>query len=253
MITLPFAIHGIKKYGKNIGRIFVISKRRLTNNVEWIPENSYPFSFKDVAFEIFQNAHETRAYLADKNNRTGWIYQQLLKLYAQKVKPDLSENTLMLDSDTIFLNPVAFQREDGSPCFNIGAEYHPPYFAHMDRFLPGLKRVHGESGITHHMLFQRPVLEDLFELVESYHKLPFWKAFIRCIDRKEIYGAGCSEFEIYFNFIKLRSQNWATRLLRWTNVSKFTLLKIAQRRGYHYLSLHAHMRAGKPRARPEEL
>ena len=103
----------------------------------------------------------------------GWYYQQLLKLYALYAIPKISSNVLCLDSDTVFLNPVSFISEEGGSLFNPGYEYHKPYFEHIARFVPGLKKVYPKySGISHHMLFQKPIMDDLFADVEKKHGIP---------------------------------------------------------------------------------
>jgi len=47
--TLEYCIKGIKKNVKNIRRIIVVSKSKLTDNAEWFDEALYPFSYPEVA------------------------------------------------------------------------------------------------------------------------------------------------------------------------------------------------------------
>ena len=56
-----------------------------------------------------------------------------------------------------------------------------------------------KSGVSHHMMFQKQYLTELFELVQQNHNMDFWKAFINCIDPAAFSGA--SEYEMYFNFM----------------------------------------------------
>src|SRR5690606_24399663 len=104
---------------------------------------------------------------------------------------DISSNVLIVDADVVFYRPVAFTDENsGAGLYNPAEEYYRPYFLHMARLLPGLKRVYSQySGISHHMLFQLCLLKDLFSMVEEHHQMPFWQALCRCIDPKEINGS----------------------------------------------------------------
>jgi Family of unknown function (DUF6492) len=172
----------------------------------------------------------------------GWYYQQLLKLYAPFVIPDLSPNVLVLDSDTFFLNPVKFINTANGGLYNVGKEYVPLYFKHADQLTGGLvkKKYRKYSGVTHHMLFQKPVLEDLFKVVEDVHQIEFWKAFCLCVD--SIHYSGASEYELYFNFVLSRTDQVEIRQLKWKNVRKIGLINKSRKIGYHYISCHSYSR-----------
>ncbi len=234
--TLELCIKGIRKYGKDVRRIIVVSPTRLTNSAEWFPERNYPFSIRDVVIEIFNGDIErAESYLKDKNNRSGWFYQQLLKLYAPFVIPGISSNVLMLDADTIFLNRVEFMTDWGEPLYNVGTEYHKPYFAHAKRLLPGFKKVFQEySGIVHHMLFQKSVLEDLFRMIEGEP----WKAICHCVDKNEIFGSFFSEYELYFNYVFLHAFKGKIRSLKCKNVRTLKNLKTYKKQKFVYVSCH---------------
>jgi hypothetical protein len=131
--------------------------------------------------------------------RANWYLQQLIKLYAVSVVPNISEKILIVDADTFFIKPTTFI--DGNKMLlNYGMENNEPYFNHMKKLHSSLVKIHpGKSGVTHHMLFDRTILKGLFNLVEDYHKKDFWKAFLDCINVNEAFS-GASEYEIYFNY-----------------------------------------------------
>jgi hypothetical protein len=240
--TLDLCISGIKKNGRNIRNIFVISPERLTYNAGWFDEKNYPFTQFDIALEIFQDESAAWAYLASPQSRIGWIYQQLLKLYAPLIIPNISSNVLVLDADTIFLNPVSFQGPSGEGLYNPGWEYTYTYFEHAQRLIPWFRKIFANfSGISHHMLFQRPVIDDLFSTIESYHQVEPWKALCRCISQKDIFVA-LSEFEIYFNFVFARSDQMRVRQLRWENITSLKAIHKYRKAGYHYVSCHHYAR-----------
>ncbi|MDE3045945.1 MAG: hypothetical protein KGJ02_04805 [Verrucomicrobiota bacterium] len=218
--TLELCIRGIRENGENVRRIIVISKEPATSSAEWFDEANYPFSPEDLALEIFHgDAEAAHTFLTAPNTRIGWIYQQFLKLYAPLVIPDISSNVLILDSDVIFLKPLAFMDAKRQPYFTVGTNYTKEYFEHAAKLLPGLRRANlNYSGIVHHMLFQRPIIDDLFHLISLQHHTEPWKAICRCIDQAEVYKSCLSEYEIYFNFVSLRTSQKTIRHIRWTEV-----------------------------------
>lgn len=242
--TLDLSIEGIANHIENRRRIIVVSAQKLTENAEWFDESLYPFSKKDVAMEIFRGDHAVaHQYISRSDSRIGWIYQQLLKLYAPFVIPDISSNMLVVDADTIFLRDINFFDKYGRSLYNPGIDRHKPYFKHAERLLPGFTRVFPRySGISHHMLFQRPVLEDLFNMIRSVHNTDPWRALCRCIDLKEVMDAGISEYEIYFNFAFARTKQVRLRFLKWKEMI-FNREQIYEREqeGYHYVSCHNYL------------
>lgn len=226
LLTLEQCIEGIKTNGRNLRRIIVLSKEPMTRNAEWFSEDMFPFSKRDIALELFRgDLQAAEGFLAFPQTRIGWIFQQLLKFYAPFVIPNISSNVLILDSDVIFLKKVKFINSDGEPYFIPGTEYLPQYFEHASLLLPGIRRVHPkQSGIAHHMLFQKPVLVDLFQLVEERHQMPMWKALCRCVDHKEVYLASMSEYEIYFNFIQLRTKQTHINPAKWAEIPSLKLV-----------------------------
>lgn len=243
--SLDLCINGIKKNCKQIRRVIVVSPERYTKKAEWYDEKKYPFSKFDIALYLNGgDADQAKQYKEEPHSRLGWYYQQLLKLYAPFIIPGISSNVLILDADTIFLRPVQFIGENGGGLYNPGTEYFEFYFEHLDRLLPGYKKLYSHySGISHHMLFQRPVLKDLFSQVENQHRVEFWKAFCNCVEAKYIRAAGASEYEIYFNFVFARTDQVQIRELKWFNMpsvdalGKFDLSRYRQE-GYHYVSCH---------------
>lgn len=241
--TLNLAIEGIRKNGKNIRRIIVVSAKKLTDLAEWFDETAYPFTKKDIALTIF-NDDRVRAekYIGAPDSRIGWIYQQFLKLYAAFVIPDISSNVLVVDADTIFLNETEFMDDAGNPLFNPGSEFITVYFEYGAKLLPGFKKIYKNySGISHHMLFQRPILEDLFQLIQLVHNIEPWRAMAQCLDHNHLYSSALSEYELYFNFV-MRGKQGKIRFLKWENMTFNEQNIKAYRHGrFHYVSCHVWM------------
>jgi hypothetical protein len=129
----------------------------------FIDESILPFDLKDVG------------KLLGNDQRAGWYFQQMAKLYFPFAYPSCLSRYLVVDADTIFLNPCRFI-DDSKVIFNIGTEFHRPYFRHMSRVHPNFRKLISYSGITHCMLFDKIWVEELFTVVESYHNdATFWR------------------------------------------------------------------------------
>lgn len=245
--TVDLAIDGIRKNGKNIGNVYVISEHQLTNNAIWIPESIFPFNRKDVALAIaHDNIGLATQLLNSPQSRVSWIFAQLMKLYAPVVIKNVSPNVLIIDADTIFLNPVEFMDEHGNPYYNVGTENHQPYFVHAAKLLDEpytIKKVFPHySGICHHLLMQRPVTEDLFARIEAKSGMPAWKTMCHYVLLSEFYGSAMADYEIYFNYLFARTDQAKIRPLKWSNFHLNTR-EIDRHRnlGYHYVSCHTYM------------
>ena len=236
-------IESIKKHCLNVNRIIVVSPYRFTSNAEWFDERLFPFTKWEVAYYLNQHDLDgTNSFLKKNLCRVGWYYQQLLKLYASFIIPNISSNLLIVDSDVIFLNPVDFLNSINGGLYNVGTEFHIPYFTHAKKLIPGFARNNlNFSGITHHMLFQRAVLEDLFSIVEKTHNMDFWKAFCLLVDPAHRDFSGTSEYEIYFNFALSRSDQINIRPLKWDNSHDVEKIQEYQKANYHYVAFHDYL------------
>lgn len=179
-----------------------------------IDENIFPFKMTDIAHYFAQHL--------GKNNRNGWYFQQLIKLYAGFVIDDILDTYLVLDADVFLLKPLEFYK-DSKFIFTIGNEEHIPYFRHMQSLHPSFQKVIKPSGISHHMIFNKKYIEEIFKIVENKHNKPFWRAFIECVEEHKNHSiffqeSGASEYELYFNYmIKYHNDSILIRKLNWTN------------------------------------
>lgn len=241
--TLDLCIDGIKENCKNIGRVIVVSSVKLSDKCEWFDEKEYPFNVQDVIKAIGKGDQaKSEKYFETHYRPPGWYFQMLLKLYAPFVIPGISSNVLVLDADTIFMNPVEFLNESygGLFCYST-LRAKKRYLNHASRVLPGYKRVYPKVySVCHHMLFQRAILKDLFDTVEDYHGTTFWNVFCQCVD---IDGwGGASEYEIYYNFALRKTDQVKLRKLKWKNSGTLELKDQFQLAGYHFVSFHTYMK-----------
>jgi len=155
-----------------------------------IKDDIFPFKLEDIKKYEFIKPRAT------------WYLQQLIKLYTLFVIPGISDRILIVDADTFFLKPTKFIDENDNILFNYASENNEPYFKHMTKMHKSLyKYDSNKSGVVHHMLFDKMILKELFNLIEDYHKKAFWVAFLDCVGlNKDEAFAGASEYEIYFNY-----------------------------------------------------
>lgn len=190
-----------------------------------INENIFPFNRETV-----QNFH-------GELNRNGWYLQQLLKLYAGNVIPNILDKYLVIDSDTFFLKPTFFTFA-GYCLYNYGVEYHKPYFEHMKRLDDGFVKVTNKSGICHHMMFETKYINEIINVVEKKHNKLFYNVFLETVTEKT--GSGASEYELYFNYmLRYNLDKIKIRRLNWANVNK---LNTQNKENFDYVSCHWHMR-----------
>jgi len=179
-------------------------------DVCFIDETIFPFKLESLH----------RYAKSDKSQRNGWYFQQLLKLYAGSIIPNILDRWLVIDADTFFLKPVSFIA-DNKCLYATGVEYWLPYFMHMNRIIPGLGRVdRSKSGICHHMMFEQKFVKEIFDKVEYTFKVPFYEAFMTNVDVSGYEHSGASEYEVYFNYMLTNHrESIQIRPLQWKNVN----------------------------------
>ena len=190
-------------------------------NIIIINEGIYPFTIKTVG-----SFH-------GESKRNGWYLQQLLKLYAGHVIPNILPRYLVIDSDTLFLKPISFIERNMCK-YNYGDQFHSPYFIHMGKLHPSLKRrIPTMSGICHHMMFETEYTNKLFNIIEHYHRDKFYNVFLNKVVEYQLSGA--SEYEMYFNYmLAVHPHKIIVRKLKWENVSTLDNINDNDYISYHW-------------------
>lgn len=195
-----------------------------------ISEKVFPFNINDID------------NILGKSSRNGWYLQQFLKLYAGNIIPGILERYLVIDADTCFLKPTYFITNDNKCIYTTGTEYHEPYFSHMNRLHPSLKKIYPLSGISHHTLFETKIINNLIKMVENYHnnEKSFWELYLENIDPLHHKYSATAENEIYFTYIYLfNNNNIVIRKLKWANVNN---INEYLNKDLDFISVHWYMR-----------
>tara|TARA_B100000787_G_C16176693_1_gene289425 strand:+ start:827 stop:1705 length:879 start_codon:yes stop_codon:yes gene_type:complete len=215
--VLQKAIESIKKYIKGYRRIIVVSNEKLTDTdgVEWFDEKQYPFTVKDMYDYMDKLVPD------EKRRRKVSYINQLIKLYAHKVIPDLLDDILIYDSDIVFIKETFFF-EDDKPLYgnrivsldpyqqylNHHLQLHPSFdFGNKLKINRRLKQSgHFCSGICHHIMYNKEIIQEMINLVEKQHNKLFWKFYLKRVDTrdknhmKHCEPANC---ELYYNYVNL--------------------------------------------------
>lgn len=229
--TLDLCIDSLRTYGQNIGRIVVISSELLTEKAEWFDEKKFPFSKESLIEEIFlSNPFEKRRYPHHPRNQLSALFSQCARLYAPLFIPNLSPNTLILEPDVIFLNPIHFTNELGEPLLSSKGPSAPS--AHALRLLPDLIYGHFRE-MAPFVLLQKPILDDLFSRLKEEP----WKAICHKLDHQKLYENTFSDFGLYGNFALLRTSQAKLEPCKWGQSSSSYNLSRFQKEGFTYVRL----------------
>jgi hypothetical protein len=233
--TLPFVIDGVRKQVKHpIGTIMIVSPdspkiKQLCRrkNCEFVHENTVlPITKKDINYR-------------SKNwDRSGWLYQQLLKMGGTSL--GTQKFFLVIDADTVLIRPHVF-RSGTKNVFYYRNWSQPEYFK-MYKKLLGKKHTSRSSFVTHYMLFEKSKLLRLKKAIEAKHGTRWYSAILRNINRSKQFSF--SEFETYGNFfhanypkdVILKPALNKSLAMSASQISKLRVEKLAKR--YRSISFH---------------
>jgi hypothetical protein len=226
--TAKITAMSIQKNILDVRTIWIVSHEDLhISGTTFVNESELNFKLQDIRT------------ILKVDSRAGWYFQQLIKLYIPTLIPSILQHYLVVDADTFFLRPCRFV-EDGRPVFNLGNEFHQPYFDHMQRLYPSLMKPMMYSGITHTLLYDRRWLKELISLVEEHHKGKiFWKIYLDEVDPDHKEKSGAAENELYFTYcILAHIRDITIKTLKWTDISSIDEIN----NDLDYVSLHWYRR-----------
>ncbi|WP_019911746.1 DUF6492 family protein [Paenibacillus sp. HW567] len=239
LATLRHVIDGLRRHVRHpISNIYIVSPnstriRSLCTRKGCIFVNEttvLPFTKKDIH------------YSSPRWNRSGWLYQQLLKMNGDHICRE--SFFLVIDADTVLIKPHRF-RSGGKSIFYCRNWSQPEYFRTYRKLL-GTAAPSPKSFVTHYMLFEKAKLAGLKRKIEARHGVSWHAAILRSIDKRRQFGF--SEFETYANYVY--SGNSASVLLRNANNTSLKTSAAAlgkeqiQKLARTYRSLSFHQRKG---------
>ncbi len=189
--TVAKVVPSLKNIIHKINKIFIVTldtpeARKLCQDLgcHFIDETSYlPVNKESLEFQV------------QGWKRGGWVFQQLLKFGADSFVE--MPNFLILESDTIFLNPVGFI-EKGKFVFGNSEEWNQPYFDAFERLF-GYKVKCPLSFICHMMIFNKELLAECKKDMESKHNKPWYEAYASAVDRTQL--SSIADYENYAHWV----------------------------------------------------
>lgn len=115
---------------------------------------------------------ERYPYPPETGARSGWLFQQMLKLaWSDHAK---TAAYIVVDADTIFVNEAAFV-EGEKYCFFLAEEWHEPYSRAFE-LLFGQKDRSLWSYVAHMMIFDVIAVKAMRQRLEAIHSQPWHSA-----------------------------------------------------------------------------
>ncbi|QWU16537.1 hypothetical protein SAMN04487895_107159 [Paenibacillus sophorae] len=235
LATLPHVVDAVRKHVKHPIRSIQIVAPRKPRILDFCRRKGCTFVDENTVLPITKKDIHYRSRTWE---RSGWLFQQLLKLGGDKLCT--ADYFLVIDADTVLITPHRF-RLSGKTVFYCRNWSQPDYFATY-RKLMGKKAVRPSSFVTHYMLFERSRLTRMKREIEARHGTSWYSAILRSINRSRQFGF--SEFETYGNYLYakdpggmvLKKARNKSLNMSGSQISAATVAKYA--RTYRSLSFH---------------
>jgi len=185
---LPLCLEGLKSNVTNrVGDIILVA-----------PQTEKLMGFAKANNLIFKDENDVLGYgkndinyLKGGTDRSGWIFQQLLKLSGAFGK---HRYYLVIDADHILLNKHTFLTDNQKTIFYMSKEYYYPYYIFMEKTFGKYPYQH-LSYVAHKMIFDKEKLKLLHMLLEQKLGQQWDKAIVAMLKSNE--KLSFSEFETY--------------------------------------------------------
>lgn len=232
-LCTPNTVGNIKRFYSYFDRYILPSQFVAIGNEkvqEIIEEENLPVKYinedhlyNSLNYSNVKNALCARTEEKNVSKRTGWYFQQFLKMAYCMISEE--DTYLVWDSDTIPTHNVAMYLESGKKVFDVKTEYHEPYFNTLGVLIPDLKKNNSYSFISEHMLIDKAIMSELIEKIEGNSNIEglfFWEKIINAIEKKELGKSGFSEFETYGTFCEFFYPN-LYEIRKWSSFREGTV------------------------------
>ncbi len=171
---LPLCIGSVLQFSSNpISKIIVVTRAQDVELVENQVKGTNTFEKDDISIisEDDLIPFNLRSRLREKfEKRYGWILQQLIKV--KYTSESQSMAVLVIDADTVLLQPLRGIDTRGNQHFSYSPEMHNSYMEFLKYIKVPTKRPRF-STVTHHMIIQPAIMRELLVEVgtEDLNKL----------------------------------------------------------------------------------
>lgn len=238
--VLVHVIDSIRKNIKHpIGEIIIISPKSTliqdlckNKDCKFVDENTVlPITKKDINYTV------------NGQNRSGWMFQQLLKWSGNQYAKN--DHFLIADADTVFCRPQVFVYEGKTMmpvCYQLG---HIPYYKAYEK-LTGEKVKPIVNFTSHHSLFNKNKLAELKLKIEKNSKKSWYEAIIATTKINPKEGSCVSDYETYGQHLfshyrdECRLEHWFNISLSRKNLGQINELVKKYRSRYKAISFHTY-------------
>lgn len=195
LIALPLCLEGLRNCVQNrIKTIYIIAPQD-QEIIEFCRQNSLTY-VDELSVLGYGPKQVNLINSVTGANRSGWIFQQLLKL-AGNIGD--CRYFLCIDADNVLIQPHVFVDDRQRSIFYMSPERHQPYYDNIPRLTKGKVKVKSIfSYIAHKMIFDKEQLEVLKQQISESNQTTWDAAILSSLDLTQ--DAGFSEFELYGNF-----------------------------------------------------
>ena len=184
--------------------IYVVANENISDQVRNIDGVCYFDESKVYSGLTYDGIAEILKEIIGDGRRAGWYLQQFLKMAWCYI--DEAEDYVVIDADTIPLNPILF-KNNGEYLFTRKIECHKPYFETLNRLFNGkIYRKEDYSFIAEHMMFNSDYMAEIISSIEQNDSIKgnsFFEKILYSISPADIGYSGFSEFETYGNYMQI--------------------------------------------------
>lgn len=188
---LTLVIQSLQYVRQKINKVYIVAPK--TEFVEkYCADNNLIFIDETSVLGFGKNYID---YRVNGKDRSGWLFQQLLKLSGdQFVEMD---DYLVVDSDTVYVNSNCFVR-DGRYVFYANEEWHQPYFDSFERLF-GYPAPTKWSLTSHMMIFNKGFLGQMKAELEARSQMKWYDAYVSTASPVE--QSCVSDYDTYSNWV----------------------------------------------------
>jgi hypothetical protein len=216
-----------------IRNVFIVSKQ--DRNIQILcRKNNYNFINEDSLSQL--PSKKQINYSFHGQDRSGWLFQQLIKLSIDNISQQ--RFILVLDADTILTKKQKFV-DNGKLYLNCSDEFHVPYYKVVKKILK-VRKTFPVSFISHYMIFDKNILDEMKKEIECLHDKKWIDVILENLDRNSI--SGFSEYELWGNYL-IKNHCRQLYLSYWKNKSLIQHEKnlsslLVDYRNYKSVSIH---------------
>lgn len=188
---LKLLVSSLEQVNHTINNIYIVAPLN-TEIEQFCKENNIIFINE---LDVLGFGKDIIDYKVNNVDRSGWLFQQLLKLSGENFTE--CEDYLIVDSDTVFVNNNCFI-ENNKYIFYANEEWHQPYFDSFKKIF-GYKAPTNLSLTSHMMIFNHQKLKEMKKELENKHGKKWYEVYISTkMDNEQ---SCISDYDTYANWM----------------------------------------------------